>query len=97
MTMLREAALAYAAAGYEVFPLRGKLPHANCTQCEPRSRRYRPHRAADCPHELCLRRSTGRPFIRARRRLLPVRCRKWANGAERDASTGLEKVEAQAS
>ncbi len=47
------AALAYAAAGYEVFPLRGKLPHANCPECSPRSRRYREHAAADCRHELC--------------------------------------------
>jgi Bifunctional DNA primase/polymerase, N-terminal len=53
MTTLRDAALAYAAAGYEVFPLRGKLPHANCPACEPRSPRYQPHQARDCPHELC--------------------------------------------
>jgi hypothetical protein len=53
VTALRAAALAYAAAGYEVFPLRGKLPHANCPGCEPRSARSRPHRAADCAHELC--------------------------------------------
>ncbi len=53
MTALREAALAYAAAGYEVFPLRGKLPRANCPACEPRSPRYQPHHAADCGHELC--------------------------------------------
>ncbi len=53
MTALRDAALAYAAAGYEVFPLRGKLPRANCPACEPRSPRYRPHRAAECAHELC--------------------------------------------
>jgi hypothetical protein len=50
---LGDAAVAYAAAGYEVFPLRGKLPHANCPACEPRSPGYRPHRPADCPHELC--------------------------------------------
>ena len=36
MTGLGEAALAYAVAGYEVFPLRGKLPHGNCPTCEPR-------------------------------------------------------------
>ncbi len=53
MTALRDAALAYAAAGYEVFPLRGKLPRANCPACEPRSPRYRPHQAPDCAHELC--------------------------------------------
>ncbi len=53
MTTLRDAALAYAAAGYEVFPLRGKLPRANCPACEPRSPRYRPHHAAGCTHELC--------------------------------------------
>jgi hypothetical protein len=53
MTTLRVAALAYAAAGYEVFPLRGKLPHANCAACEPRSSRYQPHRAVECVHELC--------------------------------------------
>jgi hypothetical protein len=53
VTALRDAALAYAAAGYQVFPLWGKLPHANCPACEPRSGRYRPHRAAGCPHELC--------------------------------------------
>ncbi len=50
---LGEAAAAYAAAGYEVFPLRGKLPHANCPACEPRSPTYRPHQPLDCPHELC--------------------------------------------
>src|SRR6266511_4297159 len=53
MTALREAALAYAAAGYEVFPLRGKLPRGNCPACEPRSPRYRPHQARDCTCELC--------------------------------------------
>jgi Bifunctional DNA primase/polymerase, N-terminal len=53
VTPLRDAALAYAAAGYEVFPLRGKLPRGNCPACEPRSPRYRPHRPADCDHELC--------------------------------------------
>ena len=53
MTALRDAALAYAAAGYEVFPLRGKLPRGNCPGCEPRSPRYRPHRAAECTCELC--------------------------------------------
>jgi Bifunctional DNA primase/polymerase, N-terminal len=53
MSELAAAALAYAAAGYEVFPLRGKLPHANCPECEPRSPRYRPHRAGECGHELC--------------------------------------------
>jgi hypothetical protein len=45
--------MAYAAAGYEVFPLRGKLPLGNCPQCEPRSPRYRPHPAGECGHELC--------------------------------------------
>jgi len=53
VTGLRAAALAYAAAGYQVFPLRGKLPRGNCPACEPRSPRYRPHRAADCACELC--------------------------------------------
>jgi hypothetical protein len=53
MTALRGAALDYAAAGYEVFPLRGKLPHGNCPECSPRNRRYREHAAADCDHELC--------------------------------------------
>jgi hypothetical protein len=53
VTALHDAALAYAAAGYQVFPLRGKLPRGNCPACEPRSPRYRPHRAADCEHELC--------------------------------------------
>jgi Bifunctional DNA primase/polymerase, N-terminal len=53
VTALHDAALAYAAAGYEVFPLRGKLPRGNCPACEPRSPRYRPHRPADCPCELC--------------------------------------------
>jgi hypothetical protein len=48
-----EAATAYVAAGYEVFPLRGKLPHANCPECTERSPRYRAHKAADCDHELC--------------------------------------------
>jgi Bifunctional DNA primase/polymerase, N-terminal len=50
MTGLGEAALAYAAAGYEVFPLRGKLPHGNCPACEPR---YQRHQAHECAHELC--------------------------------------------
>jgi hypothetical protein len=53
MTTLRDAALAYAAAGYEVFPLRGKLPHANCPAWEARSPRYHPYHAADCAHALC--------------------------------------------
>jgi hypothetical protein len=53
MTGLGEAALAYAAAGYAVFPLRGKLPFGNCPACEPRSPRYRPHEGTDCRHELC--------------------------------------------
>jgi Bifunctional DNA primase/polymerase, N-terminal len=53
VTEVGEAALAYAAAGYEVFPLRGKLPMGNCPACEPRSSRYRPHHAGDCGHELC--------------------------------------------
>jgi hypothetical protein len=50
---LLHPALAYVQAGYEVFPLRGKIPHANCPQCDPRSPRYSPHTAADCAHELC--------------------------------------------
>jgi hypothetical protein len=53
VTALGDAAVAYAAAGYQVFPLRGKLPRGNCPECEPRSPRYRPHQAADCTHELC--------------------------------------------
>ena len=53
MTPLRDAAMAYAAAGYQVFPLRGKLPHANCRACEPRSPGYQPHPPAGCAHELC--------------------------------------------
>ena len=53
MTGLREAALAYAAAGYAVVPLRGKQPLGNCPACEPRSPRYRPHQAPECSHELC--------------------------------------------
>jgi hypothetical protein len=53
MTGLGEAALAYAAAGYQVFPLRGKLPHGNCPACEPRSPRYQPHTAGECGHKLC--------------------------------------------
>ena len=53
MTGMREAAVAYAVAGYEVFPLRGKLPHGNCPACEPRSPRYQPHTAGECEHELC--------------------------------------------
>jgi Bifunctional DNA primase/polymerase, N-terminal len=53
LVALGKAAAAYAAAGYEVFPLRGKLPRANCGVCEPRSHTYRPHQPADCPHELC--------------------------------------------
>jgi hypothetical protein len=50
---LGAAAVAYAGAGYQVFPLRGKLPVGNCPACEPRSPRYRPHRAQECTHELC--------------------------------------------
>jgi Bifunctional DNA primase/polymerase, N-terminal len=50
---LGAAAAAYAEAGYQVFPLRGKLPLGNCPECEPRSPRYRPHPSADCKHELC--------------------------------------------
>jgi hypothetical protein len=50
---LGAAAVAYAGAGYEVFPLRGKLPWGNCVECEPRSPRYRPHRAQECTHVLC--------------------------------------------
>jgi hypothetical protein len=53
VTPLGAAALAYAVAGYEVFPLRGKLPWGNCPLCEPRSPHYRPHRPAGCGHELC--------------------------------------------
>ena len=53
MTGLGEAALAYAAAGYAVFPLRGKLPRGNCPACEPRSPQYRPHQAPECGHEMC--------------------------------------------
>jgi hypothetical protein len=53
VSTLGAAARAYAAAGYEVFPLRGKLPFGNCPQCEPRSPRYRPHQAHECEHELC--------------------------------------------
>jgi hypothetical protein len=53
VSTLGAAALAYAAAGYEVVPLRGKLPLGNCPACEPRSPRYRPHQAADCTHPLC--------------------------------------------
>jgi Bifunctional DNA primase/polymerase, N-terminal len=50
---LGEAAVAYAAAGYEVFPLRGKLPHGNCPACEPRAPAYQPHPPTGCGHELC--------------------------------------------
>jgi hypothetical protein len=53
VTRLGEWALAYAAAGYQVFPLRGKLPFGNCPACEPGSPHYRPHEAAECSHELC--------------------------------------------
>jgi hypothetical protein len=53
VTALGDAALAYATAGYQVFPLRGKLPRGNCPACEPRSPRYQPHRPADCACELC--------------------------------------------
>ncbi len=53
MTGVGEWALAYAAAGYAVFPLRGKQPLGNCPACEPRSPRYRPHQAPECGHELC--------------------------------------------
>jgi Bifunctional DNA primase/polymerase, N-terminal len=53
VTPLGAVAVAYAGSGYEVFPLRGKLPWANCPQCEPRSPRYQPHRAHECEHELC--------------------------------------------
>jgi hypothetical protein len=53
VTGVGEAALAYAAAGYEVFPLRGKLPFGNCPACEPHSSHYRPHQATECGHELC--------------------------------------------
>jgi hypothetical protein len=50
---LGDAAAAYAAAGYQVFPLHGKLPHGNCPACEPRSPAYQPHQPAGCTHELC--------------------------------------------
>jgi Bifunctional DNA primase/polymerase, N-terminal len=50
---LGAAAVAYAATGYEVVPLRGRLPLGNCPECEPRSPRYRPHQAQECTHELC--------------------------------------------
>jgi Bifunctional DNA primase/polymerase, N-terminal len=53
VSVLGAAARAYAAAGYEVFPLRGKLPLGNCPDCDPRSPRYQPHQAASCEHELC--------------------------------------------
>jgi hypothetical protein len=53
VSTLGVAARAYAVAGYEVVPLRGKFPLGNCPECEPRSPSYRPHRAADCAHELC--------------------------------------------
>jgi Bifunctional DNA primase/polymerase, N-terminal len=53
MTAVGEAALAYAAAGYAVFPLRGKQPLGNCPACESRSPHYRPHQATECGHELC--------------------------------------------
>jgi hypothetical protein len=53
VSALAAAAVAYAQAGYEVVPLRGKLPLGNCPACEPRSPRYCPHPAADCEHELC--------------------------------------------
>jgi integrase len=53
MTEVGEAALAYAASGYAVFPLRGKLPVGNCPACEPHSPHYRPHQANQCGHELC--------------------------------------------
>jgi hypothetical protein len=53
VTALRDAALAYAAAGYEVVPLRGKLPFANCGECEPRAPGNRPHQPAGCACELC--------------------------------------------
>jgi Bifunctional DNA primase/polymerase, N-terminal len=55
VTLLRVAALAYARACYELFPLRGKLPFGLCPACEPRSPHYRPHHARDCAcsNELC--------------------------------------------
>jgi hypothetical protein len=53
VTEVGEWALAYAAAGYAVFPLRGKLPFGNCPACEQRSPRYRRHEATECGHELC--------------------------------------------
>ena len=63
MTGLGEWALAYAAAGYAVFPLRGKQPLGNCPACEPRSPHYRPHQAPDCGMSCamgCMRRPATR-------------------------------------
>jgi hypothetical protein len=62
VSTLRDAALDYATAGYEVFPLRGKLPRPSCPTCRQPgpgrpNPRYRPHQAAGCAgtqgHELC--------------------------------------------
>jgi hypothetical protein len=53
VTPLAAAAVVYAGAGYEIFPLHGKLPLGNCPACEPRSPHYRPHQAGECEHELC--------------------------------------------
>jgi hypothetical protein len=50
----------YLEAGYEVFPLRGKIPRRSCAECRPSSPHYRPHGpagAAGCAgtpgHDLC--------------------------------------------
>lgn len=57
MTSMAPWVADYIEAGYEIFPLNGKLPHAGCPDCSPRSPRYRQHRGADCAgtpgHELC--------------------------------------------
>src|SRR6266516_6354294 len=77
MTALRDAALDYAAAGYEVFPLRGKLPRGSCRDCTPGTPdrpnpRYQPHPGADCAgtpgHDLChgLLAATSAPEVVAR-------------------------------
>ncbi len=62
MTALSDAAAALAIAGYEVLPLRGKLPHGSCFECtvptpDRPNPHYRPHKPADCAgtpgHDLC--------------------------------------------
>lgn len=57
MTSMAPWVADYIEAGYEIFPLRGKLPHAGCAECTPSSPRYRQHQGADCAgtpgHELC--------------------------------------------